>query len=465
MLTSPRASAIASKNDKQKECWSQPMVDTAIVGAGPYGLSIAAHLRLKGIPFRIFGRPMDSWQAHMPKGMLLKSDGFASNIYDPSGEFTLKEFCTERGIAYADLGLPVKLETFSAYGLAFRERLVPELENKLVVEIERLANGFRLRLDTGETLIANRVVLAVGISHFEYVPANLGHLPARHLSHSFSHHDLASFRGRKVAVIGGGSSAIDLAALLHENGAQVELIARKPTLIFHQKQEGREPRSLWERIRRPKSGLGPGLRSRFFSDAPQLFHLLPEAYRLKAVRTHLGPAGGWFAKEKINGRVPLQLGCTIESAQIENGRVRLNLRRKDGTRHEIWADHVIAATGYKVDLEKLTFLSSEIRSAINSVDSTPILSSTFESSVPGLYFVGIAAANSFGPLMRFAYGAAFAARTLSRTLEKTLQAAPALPQPGVDPVSVATAVPVFTRASEPGPINQKTCVQLLDSHK
>ena len=96
------------------------MLNIAIVGAGPYGLSIAAHFRQRGIPFRIFGRPMDSWLAHMPKGMMLKSEGFASDIYDPDADFTLKHFCAERRIEYADTGVPVRLETFSAYGLAFR---------------------------------------------------------------------------------------------------------------------------------------------------------------------------------------------------------------------------------------------------------------------------------------------------------------------------------------------------------
>src|SRR5271157_3631625 len=103
------------------------MIEAAIIGTGPYGLSIAAYFRRLGIPYRIFGRPMESWRSHMPKGMMLKSDGFASNIYDPAGEFTLKQFCLARGIEYADMGIPVRLETFSAYGLAFRDRLVPDL--------------------------------------------------------------------------------------------------------------------------------------------------------------------------------------------------------------------------------------------------------------------------------------------------------------------------------------------------
>jgi hypothetical protein len=393
-------------------------ISIAVVGAGPYGLSIAAHLRQRGIPFRIFGRPMDSWLAHMPKGMMLKSDGFASNIYDPGADFTLKQFCTERGIEYSDLGLPVGLETFSAYGLAFQERMVPELEDNLVVALDRTAEGFVLRLDNGETVTARRVVLAVGITHFEYVPPELAHLPSEFLSHSFRHHDLQRFKGRSVVVIGGGASAVDLAGLLHETGADVQLVSRQP-LKFHSMPTGK-PRSLWQRVRHPQSGLGPGLRSRFFSNAPMAFHCLPERLRLHLVSTTLGPSGGWFIRDKVIGRVPLLLGYMAQRAEIEGGRVRLHLRAPDGREREILTEHIIAATGYKVDLERLTFASSEIRSQLKAVNGTPVLSSAFESSIPGLYFVGIAAANSFGPVMRFAFGAGFAARTLTRTILKSL---------------------------------------------
>jgi cation diffusion facilitator CzcD-associated flavoprotein CzcO len=251
------------------------MLKTAIVGAGPYGLSIAAHFRRRGIPFRIFGRPMDSWLAHMPKGMMLKSDGFASNIYDPEQAFTLQKFCAERGIEYADAGLPVRLETFTEYGLAFRDRMVPELEEKLVVGVDRVADGFQLQLEDGETFQARTVVLAVGITHFEYVPETLAHLPAEFLSHSARHKEVEPFRGRSVVVIGGGASALELAGLLREAGANVELVSRSPEVKFHSQPTGK-PRSAWAQIRHPKSGLGPGLRSRFYADAPAVFHYLPE---------------------------------------------------------------------------------------------------------------------------------------------------------------------------------------------
>jgi len=395
------------------------MIETAIVGAGPYGLSIAAHFRRRGIPFRIFGRPMDSWVAHMPKGMMLKSDGFASNIYDPEAQFTLKDFCAERGIAYADMGIPVKLETFSDYGLAFRDRMVPELEDKLVVGLERAAEGFRLRLDDGEEVAARRVVLAIGITHFAHVPTNLTHLPAELLSHSYRHHDLTPFKGRKVVVLGAGSSAIDIAGLLRDADADVQLVARATSLRFHTGPKAGKRRSLWQRMRHPDSGLGPGLRSRFFSDGPALFHYLPERVRVDLVRKTLGPSAGWFVKDKVMGRVPLMLGHEVERAEIQGDKVRLQLRGLDGSAREILAEHVIAGTGYKVDVERLEFLEPKIRSSLKCVNGTPVLSSTFESSVPGLYFVGIAAANSFGPVMRFAFGAGFAAQRLTQTMLKS----------------------------------------------
>ena len=400
------------------------MLEAAIIGAGPYGLSVAAHFRQRGVPFRIFGRPMDSWLAHMPKGMMLKSDGFASDIYDPESAFTLRQFCAEQGIEYADTGVPVRLETFTSYGLAFKDRMVPELEDRLVASIDRVPDGFQLQLEDGETFQVRKVVLAVGITHFAYVPESLTQLPEEFLSHSARHREVAPFRGRDVAVVGGGASALDLAGLLQEAGARVQLVSRRQQLKFHSQPTGR-PRSRWQQIRHPQSGLGPGMRSRFFSNSPLAFHYLPEGFRVKTVRTTLGPSGGWFIRDKVIGKVQLHLGCTPQVAQVQNGRVHLRVRAADGSEREIVTEQVIAATGYRVDLDRLKFLNSEIRSKLKTVQGSPALSSSFESSVPGMYFVGVAAANSFGPVMRFAFGAGFAARRITQTIAKALKASPA----------------------------------------
>jgi len=400
------------------------MLNTVVVGAGPYGLSIAAHLRHYGIPFRIFGRPMDSWLTHMPKGMMLKSDGFASNISDPAGKLTLQKFCDERRIQYGHTVIPVRLDTFTAYGLEFRDRMVPELEDKQVVGVDRTADGYAVCIDDGEVVKARRVVLAVGITHYEYIPDSLALLPAEVLSHSARYNDVDRFKGLDVVVIGGGASALDWAGLLHEAGARVTLVARQPTLKFHGKPTGKQ-RSLWERVQHPQTGLGPGWRSNFYANAPQLFHRLPESLRLEIVARTLGPSGGWFIKDKVVGKLPILLGQTIQGSQVLNGKAWLSLHGLDGAEQRLQADHIIAATGYKVDLNRLHFLNADIRSKLKAVNGTPILASDFESTSPGLYFVGISAANSFGPVMRFAYGADFAARTVARALSKSYLRAPA----------------------------------------
>jgi thioredoxin reductase len=400
------------------------MHEVAIVGAGPYGLSIAAHLRSRSVPFRIFGPPMDTWISHMPKGMCLKSDGFASDLYDPDRSLTLKAFCAERGIPYNDMGLPVRLETFTSYGVAFSERIVPELENKMVLAIQREGDSFVLQLENGETCRAKRVILAVGITHFEYLPEALAKLAVEFVSHSARQKDPATLKDRNVVVIGGGASALDLAGLLHQAGANVQLIARKPELNFHSKPTGK-PRSFWERLRHPDSGLGPGMRSRFYANAPWAFRYLPEKLRLDVVKRALGPSGGYFIHDMVVGKVPLLLGYTTHRAEVLGKNVHLYLRDQQGSEKEVVAEHVIAATGYKVSVDRLKFLSEEIRAQIRTKEGSPVLSRQFESSVAGLYFAGLASANSFGPVMRFAFGAGFAARRISDAVVRSIAVSPA----------------------------------------
>jgi len=397
------------------------VVDVVIVGAGPYGLSIAAHLQALGMTFRIFGPPMDVWRNHMPKGMLLKSDGFASNLSDPAGDFTLKNFCKMHQIPYDDTRVPVALETFVDYALAFQKKLVPQLDTRQVTEIDRVGDLYSVQLEDGECINARRVVLAVGISHFSFVPSELASLPKDFLSHSSAHRDCTLFRGKKVTVIGGGASAVDLAALLHESGADVCLVARAAEIRYHD-MPGPGPRTLWQRMRNPSSGLGPGWKSRFYTDAPWMFRHFPENVRLRVVKNHLGPAPGWPMKKRVQGKVPMLLGSSVKQAKVINGRVSLTLVSAKNVMQEHEADHVVAATGYKPDLDRLSFLGKTIRTHVRTLASAPVLSPDFQSSIPGLYFVGIAAANNFGPMMRFAYGSDYTARRISKHLQKQLQA-------------------------------------------
>jgi thioredoxin reductase len=393
--------------------------DIAIIGAGPYGLSLAAHLNARRISVSVFGKPMGFWLDHMPKGMHLKSDGFASNLYDPDRSYPLKQFCFEQKLIYDDASIPVPLDTFTRYGLAFQKRFVPNLEDNEVVDVTKIPDGFEITLNNDEVVTVQRVVVAVGIQCFRNLLAPLSHFSTEFATHSSDHHDLGSFSNRNVVVFGAGASATDIAALLHEAGATVQLVARESIVRFHSGGDVNQ-RSLWQKVRHPKSGIGPGLRARFYCEAPWLFHLLPENLRLLIVRRTLGPAGGWFMKQRVIGKIPLVLGVVPEAAEIRNDQVYLRLRGRDGSTRELVTDHVISATGYKIDMRRMDFLSLKIRSQIKTVENTPILSSSMESSVPGLYFVGAAAANSFGPVMRFAFGAGFTSPFLAKALVKSL---------------------------------------------
>lgn len=400
---------------EQRSGQSDQTIDIAIVGAGPYGLSIAAHLNANAVPFRIFGSPMSVWATGMPRGMRLKSEGFASSLSDPESKFTLRDYCHQEGIPYSDIGAPVHLETFVAYGRAFQKRFVPNLEDRLVTSLRREGTGFELLLQDGEKVFARRVIIAVGITYFANMPPVLATLHSGLVSHSSAHSDLTAFRGRRIAVVGAGASAIDLAGLLHAAGASVDLIARAPSIRF---QDPPRPLSWTERLRNPRTGIGSGLEMLFHAHLPHWFRRLPEGIRLDRVRKILGPAPGWFSKSDVVGRVSFHLGSEIAGAKSEGGGVVLELTDRDGQQKRVEADHVIAATGYQVDLHRVEFLDPQLRPQIRKTGAAPALSANFQSSVPGLYFVGLSAANSFGPLMRFAFGASFTARRLNRHLAR-----------------------------------------------
>ncbi|NUO56916.1 MAG: NAD(P)/FAD-dependent oxidoreductase [Hamadaea sp.] len=392
------------------------MTRVAIIGAGPYGLSIAAHLRSLGVPHRIFGTPIDTWLRHMPAGMSLKSDGFASSLSSPEPGSRLSAYCAENGIAYDDTAIPVELDVFTTYAVDFQKRFVPQVEDRQVIALDKGAEGFTLKLDDGETLTADLVVAAVGITHFARMPQELSGLPANLVSHASDHHDLSAFAGRDVTVIGAGSSAVDIAALLAEAGANTSLVARRDRIKFASAQPP-GGRSLYQRLRHPSTGIGPGLRSWIFQKRPNLFRFLPGGLRVKIIRRHLGPSSAWWMKPRFEAGVSTTLNAVIEQATVDGGQARLVLRTPDGP-IEHRTDHVIAATGYWPDVERLEFFSDSLRSAIRTHEKMPVLSGGFESSVRGLYFVGPPAANSFGPLMRFMVGAEYVAPRVARVLAR-----------------------------------------------
>jgi cation diffusion facilitator CzcD-associated flavoprotein CzcO len=383
---------------------------TVVVGAGPYGLSLAAFLLAKHVPIRVFGSAMAAWEREMPRGMQLKSEPFASSIADPKRELTLERYYREHDLDYRPIGDPVPCERFVAYGRWFRERAAVPVEDQHVSRISASPAGFDVELQGGERVAAARVVVATGAAAFAHVPGELDGLPAELVSHVSRHDDLARFDGRRVAVLGAGQSALETATLLAENGAAPVLVARTTALRWN----GPPPttRRFRSKLRSPNTPLGQGWPTAGYVVGPGLFRRRPLATRAQVVRAALGPAGAWWLRERFEGRVDARLGTRVIAAEKRDGGVTLRLRSGEGE-ETVEVDHVIAATGYRVDLDRLQLLAPDLRRAVRTAHGAPLLSSRFESSVPGLSFVGLPAALSFGPLLRFVCGTRFTSRRVA----------------------------------------------------
>ena len=393
-------------------------VDVAIVGAGPYGLSVAAHLRAAGVSFRQFGYPMHLWRSMMPQGMFLKSQGFASNLSDPAGTHTLQAFCLATARPYADYGLPVSLDTFVAYGEWFKAAHAPDVEETLVTEVSRTDGQYTLGLATGSTARARQVVIAAGVEHFAVVPDLLAGLPASVCTHSSAHTDLSSFRGQDVIVLGAGQSALETAALLHENGAAVQVVARESRVAWNGQPLALD-RPLTQRLREPEAGLGSGWSTWFYSEHPGLFRHLPQSTRVYRSRTALGPAGASWLRARVEGQFPVLTGHLLREAEATGAAVTLTFTSPAQAQVRLTADHVIAATGYRPDLSRLSFLDPALRNQLETVAGAPVVRRDYQTSVPGLFITGPAVAATFGPVMRFVFGSKHAAHTLARGLTAT----------------------------------------------
>ncbi|MEU7408729.1 MULTISPECIES: FAD-dependent oxidoreductase [Streptomyces] len=390
----------------------------AVIGAGPFGLSTAAHLRARGIPVRVFGDPMVSWRDHMPTGMLLKSTPAASDFDCPQPGHSLADYCDVAGIRrlVTDEDI-IPVETFIAYGEWFQQQLVPELERVRVVSVDRGTSGdFALKLDSGELFTARAVVVATGLSGFAHLPAELapaaadGPAPAAPVSHSSQHHDLGRFAGKELIVIGAGQSALETAALAAEAGARVRVVARGRGRVAF----GAPP---WEQPRfRPESPFGRAWSLWAFTYYPHPYRFLPESTRHYLVRRVLGPLGAWWLRERFEKGVQVRDVERVVGAEARDGSTVLTVRTHAGDTERLTADHVIAATGYRVDMAAMDFLGHELRTGLQVSRGAPRLGPGYVSSEPGLYFTGLPAAASYGPVMRFVCGTEFASPRLANHL-------------------------------------------------
>ncbi|HJV64901.1 MAG TPA: FAD-dependent oxidoreductase [Geomonas sp.] len=383
--------------------------DVVIVGAGPYGLSAAAHLReIEGVEVVVFGEAMSFWDEHMPAEMLLRSPWAGSHLSDPSGSLTLDHFRRSLGL---DFSAPVPLKQFIHYGRWFQRQAVPDLDPREVSMIAAAPGGFLVSLSDGSALAARRVVVATGIGAFACYPELFRGLPAQLVSHTCSHRDLGAFAGRQLAVIGAGQSALESAALLHEAGAYVELLIRSPEVRYLQQRGWLHSWPIRPLLYAPPD-VGPALLSHLVAH-PDLFRLLPRSLQDRFGPRSIRPAGAAWLKPRLEN-VRLTCGRFVVGAEAAGDRLRLKL--DDGSEKQV--DHALLGTGYRIDIRKHPFISPELLFSLRLADGYPQLTDGFESSVPGLHFIGAPAAWSFGPLMRFVAGAGFTARNLARYMAR-----------------------------------------------
>ena len=272
-------------------------------------------------------------------------------------------------------------------------------------------------LSGGELLHASHVIIAIGINSFRKFPDFITSLPRHLYSHSSELWDLTRFRGQRIMVLGGGASATDLAALLCDIGAKVSLVARTKKLAWLSRAQ---PRALLRRFLSPHTGLGFGWKHAAYMAFPEMYRHLPAAMRIRLTNTTLGPSGAFHTRDRVERNVCSILGHTVQSAAVVDDQIIVVLRDCDGNLRTEPADHLICATGFSIDISKIDFLSDQLRNEIRCVGRAPELSSTFESSVSGLYFSGAMASYSFGPIMRFVVGTGFSAPRIAHRIIRDL---------------------------------------------
>ncbi|MCT2594159.1 lysine N(6)-hydroxylase/L-ornithine N(5)-oxygenase family protein [Streptomyces sp. N2-109] len=397
------------------------MYDLLVVGAGPYGLSVAAHATAAGLNARVLGKPMAFWRDHVPEGTYLESEPWSSSLSDPNGACTLTDYCATRDLP-TDSGGSLPVDTFAAYGAWFTDRAVPCVDERTVTGVRPRDDSFLVRTDDGDALETRTVAIAVGLLPFARIPVPLRELPPELASHSSGHHDLSRFKGRNVTVIGSGQSALETAALLAEQGADVRLVARAERIGWNEPPQPLERRPL-QRLREPHSALGTGWSDCVQSELPWAVHGLPGTLRTRLTDRALQPAGAWWLRERFEAAVTVRPATRLWSAVPTVDGVRLHLGNTRGMETVLETEHVIAATGFLPELERLRVLDPALRARLRVVRGSlaPALDGCFQSSLPGLYFAGPLAAPAFGPVMRFVHGTAFTASRLTGGVRQRLQ--------------------------------------------
>jgi thioredoxin reductase len=346
--------------------------------------------------------------------MFLKSEPYGSVISAATRGYDIATYATLHGFDdYVDRVGPLSLERFLGYADWFTDQLVPDVRDLTVTNVTPEDGGFKVEFAEEAPAFARQVIVATGLLPYMHIPAELSGLPSDLMTHSSVHDRLDQFSGRRVVVIGAGQSALQTGALLQEAGAEVQVVARRHDLIWEEAvaQELRLP----DYILRPPSKLCEGWGCAF-ADSPDAFRLLPESVRVRKALTSFGPKGAWWLRDRVEDVVEVLTGHQLKSAEPHGSGVRLHL---DGSkRSSIEADHVIAGTGFRIDVSRLTYLSQEIQTGLTTRGNCPLVNRAGESTIPGMYFAGALTSVSLGPGVRFISGTHQTAPQLAKSVAR-----------------------------------------------
>ena len=377
--------------------------DLLIIGAGPFGLAVAAQAAHDGIEYLIIGKPMGFWRENMPKGMFLRS---ACDWHlDPLNEHTIEAFLRTQGRTPKDVE-PLSLEFYLSYAEWFRQQ---KNIQPLALYIDQLdkpdgSDHFTAITANGEIINAKRVVLAPGFKHFANTPADLiAKLPQGSYQHTSTFVDFSNASNQRYLIIGGRQSAYEWAALLLEAGAKAVHVAhRHPTPAFDVAD--------WSWVNELVDNM---------AHDPSWFRRLSQADKDQVIqrmwaegRLKLEP---WLAPRLNDDRLKLWPQTQLVSCtETQDGALAATL--SNGEAIEI--DQVILATGYKVDITRLPILSPNLKTNLATRNGFPALDDHFETSIPNLFITSMPAMQDFGPFFGFTISVRTSAKLICERLQR-----------------------------------------------
>jgi thioredoxin reductase len=385
-------------------------LDVAVVGAGPFGLSVAAHLPQRKV--RVFGEPMQTWRTRMPPDMRLRSDWEETSLSAPADRGAIDVWARAMGEPREE---PIPLQTFLRYADWFRQTFVRESDPADVVDVERAGGLLRVTTSAGDEVDARRIVVAVGVTPFPYAPPPFDAAMGDGITFAIDSQDYSAYRGGRIVVVGGGQGGLESAALALRAGADVELVVRSKLRWFTDREPYRPRGPVRRRLYRlayPVVGYGPPVLNRLALH-PDAFAALPPPLRRRVARRILRAGGSPWVRSIVEGRITVTEGVAVSGVRRSGDGFELQLG--DGSSRR--ADAVVVSAGFRFALDRLSFLSPSVRAAIAVRDGWPQLDRCFRSTDPDVLFIGFAAERRFGPIARFVSGSRFTAHRARQALD------------------------------------------------